>query len=184
MNILEVFFENPSKEYCVREIARKTKVAPATASKVLKELSKNKLLQKRTEHRCDLYRSNIEEEKYRDMKRFYMIQKIKNSGLIDDLNEKYLRPAIILFGSTSKGRDHEKSDIDLVIIANVPKDFDELRKYERILRKEIQLFIVKNINDLRNEHLINNVLNGTILQGTVKWISETVSGKDISNDVK
>jgi len=170
INILKVFFENPTKEFGVRELARIVNLAPATASKELKRFSKNKLLKKRKERRTNLYSANIEEDAYRDIKVYYNVRKIRDSGLIDKLNEFYLKPSVVMFGSAAHGMDTETSDFDILIISERKNDFPELEKFERKLNRKIQIFRVAKIKDLKNEHLINSVLNGIILQGEIKWI--------------
>jgi predicted nucleotidyltransferase len=170
LNILKIFFESPTKEFNVREIARILKIAPATASNQLKALAKKEILSERKERILNLYKSNPESEIYLDVKKFYNIRKIKDSGLIEEINKFYLKPTIILFGSASYGLDTEDSDIDLLIISEKTKVFPDTGKFEKILNRRLQLFIVKEIKELKNEHLINNILNGAILQGEVKWI--------------
>ncbi|MEK6826149.1 MAG: hypothetical protein AABX90_00805, partial [Nanoarchaeota archaeon] len=61
-------------------------------------------------------------------------------------------------------------DIDLLLISEKTEEFPEARRFEKKFGREIHLFIVKDMKDLKNEHLTNNILNGTILQGEVKWI--------------
>ena len=169
LNIIKIFLEEPGREFNVREIARILKISPATASKDLGNFVKHGLLKLRKERIFHLYRANTENDYYKDFKIFYNIKKIKDSGLIDALNEYYLKPAIVLFGSASKGEDTETSDIDLVIVSEKTKEFPKLKKFEQKIRKKIQLFRVKNIKGLRNKHLVNNVLNGIVLQGRLKW---------------
>lgn len=170
LNILKLFFEEPTKEFNVREVARLVKVSPATASKELKKLVKIMLLKERKEKIFNWYKSNLESEDYRDLKIYYTIRKIKESGLIGSLNTFYLRPALMLFGSCAYGIDIETSDIDLLIVSEKIKEFPDIKIYEKKLHRRIQLFPVKDIKDVRNEHLINNILNGIILQGKIKWI--------------
>ena len=85
------------------------------------------------------------------------------------MNDYYLKPTIVLFGSCAYGLDTEISDIDLLIISE-KTSIVELKKYERKLKSKVQLFVVKKIKDLQNEHLMNNIMNGIIIQGRVKWI--------------
>ncbi|MBI2148380.1 nucleotidyltransferase domain-containing protein [Candidatus Woesearchaeota archaeon] len=170
LKTLKPFFEEPNKEFNVREVSRLLKIAPATASKELKSLSKIGILKDRKERMLNLYKSNLENSLYKDLKIFYSIRKIKESGLVDSLNNFYLRPTIILFGSSAYGTDTETSDLDIVILSEKTKDFSETNKFEKKLNKKIQFFILKDIKDLRNDHLINNVINGIIIQGKVKWI--------------
>ncbi|HLD11120.1 MAG TPA: nucleotidyltransferase domain-containing protein [Candidatus Nanoarchaeia archaeon] len=168
LNILKFFFEDPNREFNIREIAKIAQISPATASKLLKEFKKNKILQYRKERVFDLYKADLNSIEYRDLKIYYNVKKLRE--FIDALNEFYLKPTIILFGSFSKGLDIKQSDIDLVIISENTKEFPNLKIFEKKLNREIQIFAVKNLKNLKNNHLINNVLNGIILQGEVKWI--------------
>ncbi len=170
LNMLKVFFESPNKDFNVREIARILKIAPATASSKLKNFANKGLLKERSERNLLIYKANLEKEEYRDFKVYYNIRKIKESGLIEELNKFYIKPSIILFGSASFGLDTEDSDIDLVVISEKDKEFTKLDKYEKSFNRRLQLFVIKDIKDLKNKHLINNVLNGIVIQGELKWI--------------
>ncbi len=168
--ILKPLLESPLKDQGVREFARAQKISPATASKILKAYSKKGIIKERKERIFLLYKANIENEFYRDLKIFYNIRKIKESGLVESLNQFYLKPTIILFGSAAKGEDLEESDFDILIISEKTKEFPEKKIFERKINRKIQFFIVKKIKDLKNEHLINNILNGIKIQGEVQWI--------------
>ena len=169
LNTLKVFFEKPTTEFNVRELARILKIAPATASKELKNFVKQGLLKERKERILNLYKANLENSLYADLKVFYNLRRIKDSGLIDSLNKFYLKPTIVLYGSFASGLDTETSDIDLLIISENIKQFPEQGKFEKKLKHPIHIFPVKHIRDLKNEHLINNVLNGITIQGKLKW---------------
>lgn len=170
LNNIRIFFDFPTKEFNVREVARILKIAPATASKKLKEFSKKGILKEKAERNLLLYKANLENESYRDLKIYYNIRKIKESGLVECLNLYYLKPTIILFGSFSEGMDNENSDIDLVIISEKTSEFPKIKEFEKKLSRTLQLFVVKDINDLKNNHLINNVINGINIQGKSRWI--------------
>ncbi len=163
------FFKEPNREVNVREFARMLKISPATASKNLKLMTKKGLLIERKERNLILYKANLDNDAYLDLKIYYNIRKIKESGLLRGLNDYYLKPTIVLFGSCAYGLDTEISDIDLLIISE-KTSIVELKKYERKLKSKVQLFVVKKIKDLQNEHLMNNIMNGIIIQGRVKWI--------------
>jgi len=169
LNILEMFFQEPGREFNVREVARLTNKAPATVSKKLKQLEQKKILKMRSERGFDLYSADLLSDSYKDIKTYYTIRKIRESGIIDALNRYYLKPTIALFGSSAIGMDAELSDIDMLIVSEKTKRMDTSR-YEKIIKRHVQLFCVKEIRDLKNEHLINNVLNGITLQGKLKWI--------------
>ena len=170
LNILKLFFETPSKEYNVREIARKLKIAPATASKDLDSLSNMNILEKRKERNFTLFKANFEGDLYLDLKVFYNIRKLKDTKLIEEINKFYGKPSIILFGSMSQGLDREHSDIDLLIISEKVSEFPLKEKYEKLFHRNIHLFVYRKISDEKNKHLINNMINGILLQGEIKWI--------------
>ncbi|HHE36381.1 MAG TPA: hypothetical protein ENL16_01035 [Candidatus Woesearchaeota archaeon] len=170
LNMLRLFFEEPSREFNVREVARLLKISPATASKKLKGLVKEGVLKERKERILNLYKANLEDELYRDLKIFYNMRKLKESGLVDALNKFYLKPTIVMFGSCAYGIDTETSDFDLLIISEKTKEFPEVKKFEKKLNRKLQLFVVKKIKDLRSKHLINNILNSITIQGKIKWI--------------
>ncbi len=170
LNILRIFFESPNREFNVREVARMVKVAPATASSQLKELANEGLLKEKRERNLIIYRSNLDNNKYIDTKIYYNIRKIKDSGLIEELNKFYMKPTIVLFGSASFGLDTEDSDIDLVILSEKNKEFLRKNEFEKVIKRRLQFFVIRNLKELKNNHLINNVLNGIVLQGELKWI--------------
>lgn len=169
MNILKLFFESPEREFNVREVARIARITPATASKRLKELKGRGILRHRKERILDLYKADLESDAYRDLKVYYTIRKLKESGFIEALNQLYLKPTIVLFGSASAGLDTETSDIDILILSETKKDMQGIEKYEKKINRKIQIFIQKDVKEIKNEHLINNILGGITLQGTVKW---------------
>ncbi len=169
LNIIKIFLEEPSREFNVREVARILKIAPATASKELKTLAKESILKEREQKIFKLYKSDLESENYKDLKIYYNLRKIKETGFLGSINKFYLKPVIILFGSAAYGLDTENSDFDILIVSEKTKEFPNLKEFEKKLNRKIQLFIVKNIKELKNKNLINNVLNGIVLQGDIKW---------------
>lgn len=177
MNILRPFFEYPGREYNVREVARLLKISPATASKELKRLVQLGLLRERKERALNLYKADLESDLYRDVKRFYNVRKLKESGLIDSLNEFYLKPTIVLFGSASAGLDTETSDFDLLVVSEKAEAFPRVKGFEKKLNRRLEIFAVVKVTDLRNPHLINNAANGIPLQGRVRWIEKSASGR-------
>jgi predicted nucleotidyltransferase len=170
IDLLELFFNEPTREFHVREVAKILKITPATASKLLKQFKEEGILYYRKEVMLDFYKANLENEHYLDLKKHYLIRKLKDSGLIEAINSFYLKPTIILFGSSAYGLDTSESDIDLVIISEKNKEFTGLGKFEKAIHRNIQLFVHSNIKNVKNKHLLNNILNGIVIQGEIKWI--------------
>jgi len=167
-NNLKPFFENIYAEFGVREYAREIKVSPPTASSILSAFEKNNLLSIQKMRGFNLYRAKTDNSQFVDLLKFYNVSKIKTSGLIDYLNKYYLKPTIVLFGSFAKGENVPESDIDLCIISE-KTSLPDLKNFEKKLHHQIQIFAVRKLSDLKNPHLIQNIVNGTILQGELEW---------------
>lgn len=168
-NLAKIFFEKPTEEQHVRNIAKKLKISPTTASKYLKELEKKEILRSENKYRHLIFKANTESKTYKVLKRNHNIQKLYDSNLIKHLEEIYNEPeAIILFGSYSRAEDTEQSDIDLAIITTTKKEIN-LEKYEKKLGKKIQIFeITREEFKKMNKNLKNNIINGIILEGYIE----------------
>lgn len=168
-NILDYFMSNSWKEYHIRELARLTKRSPTTISKHLKMLEKEGLLISYRKLGHLLFKANTNNDSFRDLKKFYNIRRLRETGLIDFLVRTFNEPeAIVLFGSYCRGEDSKDSDIDLLIITPL-KDEANLEKFEMSLGHKLHLFLHSNkeIADMKtkNKEFLNNLLNGVVLHG-------------------
>jgi predicted nucleotidyltransferase len=168
--ILKLFFEDPLPKgigFQLREISRKAKLAPTSVKRYLNELEKEKLIIKKKHriHNYPIYYANRENEYFMFLKKIDMIQSIKESGLLDYLKNTCMPDAIILFGSASRGEDIKDSDIDLFLLCKEKKL--DLEKYEKGLKRKINIFFESNFDKLSKE-LKNNIINGVILEGYLK----------------
>jgi predicted nucleotidyltransferase len=167
--LMEYFVKNPEKEFYVRELAKLVKKAPTTVSTYLKKYKKDGILE--SEHKFNhlLFKANTNSSKFKQLKLNYNINLLYASGLIEYIINEFNHPeAIVLFGSFSKAQNIANSDIDLLVITPLKKDLN-LKKYEKILGHEIQLFVHsdKEIKKMRekNKGLVNKWINGIILDG-------------------
>lgn len=168
--VLEVFFDNPLPEgigFQLREISRSIKLAPKSVKRYLEELENESLIVKKEHriHNYPVYYANRDNDYFKFLKRLNIIRRIKESGLLDYLNDKCMPDAIILFGSASKGEDIKDSDIDLYLQCDEKKV--DLKIYENALNRKISLFFEKNFNKLSAE-LKNNIINGDKLKGYLR----------------
>ena len=160
-----LFFENPSKEFYLREISKMTNVPKTTVQRILMRLKDKELITKLKVKPYSKYRANTENFYYLYYKKINIMEKIYKSVLIDYLIEKCNPSVIILFGSCAKGEYDIKSDIDLFLGANENKlDLDE---YEKKLKHKINITFKQNLGDLNTE-LRNNIINGEKLYGFVR----------------
>ncbi len=151
--IMELIYENPNKEFTLRQIEKLTKLPKTTISEYLGKMKKIKLLDNNSIF-------------FRIKKANYLIEKMVYSGLIDFLIKELNPSCIIVFGSVRKGEYNKESDIDLFIETSEKKEV-KLGRYEKILKHKIQLFTETNINKI-NSNLFNNIINGIKLYGGFK----------------
>ena len=164
INDLAPFIEDCYREIGVREYAREIKITAPTASKKLKEFEKEGLLKKRTERNYLLFRTNRESYILKNISRIYWTEKIKK--FIDYINSEFHTPTIVLFGSLVKLEAKKDSDIDLAILTNINKKIN-LSNYEKIYKREIQLFRFESLKDI-NKELQQNIINGYVIQGELE----------------
>ena len=170
IKVLEVFFDNPLPEgigFQLREISRKIKLAPKSVKLYLKELEKENLIIERKHriHNYPVYYANRDNDYFKFLKRLNIIRRIKESGLLDYLDEKCMPEVIILFGSASRGEDVKDSDIDLFLQCKEKKM--DLIKFEKELNRKINVFFEENFDKLSKE-LKQNVINGYKLNGFLR----------------
>lgn len=161
INNLKIFFEDCYRRVNVREYARINKISPATASKLLGNYTKEGLLKRETFKNYIFYYTNQKSKDFIDLSRIYWRERLKD--FIDEIDEKVHNPTIVLFGSLSKAEVKEDSDVDIAIFSGeVEINFE---KYEKKIRRNIQVFWFKSIENVKNEHLRKNIINGYILRG-------------------
>lgn len=173
--ILKVFFDDPNPNgagFQLREISRKADLAPTSVKNYLNELCKDEgygaplvISSKHRIHGYPVYWANRASEVFRFLKKIDMIISIEESGLLNYLYEQCMPDVIILFGSASKGEDVKGSDIDLYLQCDEKKL--ELSKYEKELKRKINLFFEKNFDKL-SEELKKNIINGDKLKGYLR----------------
>jgi len=164
INNLRLFFEDCYRRINVREYSRLMKISPPTASKLLSEFNKEKLLLMEKDRNYIFYYANKNNKIFADLSKIYWNLRLDN--LVDFLNKNLTNPTIILFGSLSKAETKNDSDIDICIIGH-KRELD-IKNFENNLKRKIQLFFFSSIKDIKNKELANNIINGHILEGRLK----------------
>ncbi|MBN1377093.1 nucleotidyltransferase domain-containing protein [Candidatus Woesearchaeota archaeon] len=159
--ILEFFFDNPTTEFYIREICRKTNISIPSVISGVKKLKKNNILTVKKTKAIKLVKANIENKKFIELKRINNLLKLQDSGFLDFLKNNF-NETIVLFGSYSKGEDTERSDIDIAIINSEYKNLD-LTKFEKKLNRNINLHFVEY--KTMKEDFYNSLCNGIVLNG-------------------
>jgi len=165
INSLKPFFEDNYRRINVREYARLQKISPPTASKLLKNMHGEGLLKKEVDKQYFYYYANKDSDLFSDFSKIFWKIMLKKSGLIEHIKKETLTPLIILFGSLAKAETRAESDIDIAVFTPTKKELTPL-KYEKILKRKIQLMFFENREAVKNVMLLNNILSGYILEGS------------------
>jgi len=166
LKVAGVFFQEPTREHGLLEISRKTSIAHTSVKNHLETLKKMKIISEHPEKKGSrlypMYKAEQTNWAFRDYKKIYNLAELIKSGLIKYLKDKLNPRSIMLFGSYQRGEDLEDSDIDLFL--ETEKTSIDSLKFEKILKRKIQLHFKENFKEYPAE-LKNNIINGTILEG-------------------
>lgn len=165
--VTEYFFLNPTARLRVRQIEKEAKAPLPSAIRYAKELEKEGVLKSEIIAGVNLYSADRSSKRFLVEKMLFNIRQMHESGLVAYLVEEYSNPAIILFGSYAKGEDIETSDIDLYVETNA-KDIKISSEFEKKLKRAVQIFAYKNIKDIKNKELANNIINGIRINSNVE----------------
>jgi predicted nucleotidyltransferase len=165
--IKEYFFLCPTAKLRVRQIERVVRVPLPSAIRYTKELENEGILKSETIADVHLYSADRTLEAFFLEKKLFNIRQLYAVGLIEFLIEELHNPGIVVFGSYGRGEDVEGSDIDLYIETAAKKIID-LKKFEKKLQRNVQLFRHKCLRDIKNKDLANNIMNGMTLHGFVE----------------
>ena len=162
---LELFIESPNKGFSIRGIARELNLSHVIVLRYVDELQKANLIRKKIDTLYPTFYANTESTEYKLYKKNYIVFKLVDSGLVSFIQKEVIPSSIVLFGSCAKADFTKNSDIDIFVEAkNVKLD---LSKYEKKLKRKVNLLFETKINNLSKE-LRNNILNGIILYGFVR----------------
>ena len=169
MKVAGVFFSMPTKNHNLKEISKESSLAHTSVKNYIEILKKDGIIreieEKHGERIFPLYAADIDSESYKKQKIVNNITDILTSGVIDYLRDEVMPNSITLFGSYSRGEDLEDSDVDLFVEAK--EQHLDLKKFESILKRRIQIHFKENIT-MCPKNLRNNIINGFTLFGSTE----------------
>ncbi len=169
--VLQFLLMHPAKMCYEREIARGTKISYGSANKVLKQLSKEGLIEKKIEGRMCYYSIDTANPYIKEFKI------LSNLTILEPLVEclKQYTRRVILYGSWADGTDSEESDIDLFIITSsedkVRSIINKFSDSSHIANRKIQA-IITTPADLLDQDENDKVFTKEVEQGKILWEKE------------
>ena len=114
LNALEFFIKNPYDKIHLREFSRILKISPNSANRFLDLFLNEKFIVEERTANLRYFKANINSVSFREIKKFYCVKEIEDSGLLFELQN--FCSSFILFGSCAKGTADKNSDFDFVIL--------------------------------------------------------------------
>jgi len=112
------FFQEPEREFYVKELTRELKISSGSASVVCKQLMKEGLLESYEKGRALFYRLKNSEPLVKRLKSAWFLEQLKEITRDWDVEGIY---AIALYGSRASGEFISKSDVDIFVMTNLDK---------------------------------------------------------------
>ena len=161
--VLGYFLSHPFVNLYDREVASLTKISAAGTNFALRDLAKFGLLKREQKGRMVFYSLDNDSAFIRQLKIVQTIALLMT--LVDNIKKYSLK--IILFGSASKGADHEESDIDLFILT---RDKTVIEKYVHKFSSEREIKpLIYSITEWAKISSENNVFAKQVEDGIVLW---------------
>lgn len=174
--ILELFYNEPTKNWHFKEIKEGVVIADNKLSDWLKRFKSEGLIRRIKEKgRMPYYISDYETPNYQNKKRLFALEQFYKSGFLNHLCTIEAE-TVILFGSFTRWDWHSKSDIDLFIYGDDSKL--DLAGYQKRLKREIQLFNAKNEQEIKKigGELMKNIIKGYLVKGDINFLEVKSNG--------
>lgn len=167
IELLNIFFVFPEKDFYLRELARITGEDYKNISLELKNLEKLELMNSRKDGNRKYFHLNKSFLLYHELKSIFLKTKGAVGLLKDALSGLKGIKTAFLYGSFASGTENEKSDIDLMIIGNISVDniLKQLRELEKRLGREINS-TVYDVSEIKRrikqkDSFVSQVLSGS-----------------------
>ena len=169
--ILDLFFNEPTKEWHFEEIIGEAKITRSKADRWLKQLVEEGLVRRiKKQGKMPYYVSHYVSSSYKNRKRLFALKKLYDSGFLNHLASLPKARTVIIFGSFVRSDWYKESDIDLFIYGET--EGLKLAGYEMKLNRDIQVFACNKKEDLHKfgEGLIRNIIKGNIVKGDIDFV--------------
>ena len=149
--ILKLLFLNPAGEFHLNEIARRTGLAPSAVAKECAILLGLGVVKRDARGNQTLYQINKEGVMHEELKRIIMKYELLDVILANKLRGEQVMYALI-YGSFAKGREGEKSDVDLLVVGELEEDhlLKAMPEVEKETGREVN-YVLWNVREFEDK---------------------------------
>ena len=170
-NILELFFNEPTKHWHFEGILKAARISRPQASNWLRKgMQEGIITRTKPSAKQPYYTADYQNPRYQIKKRLFALEMLEKTGFLSHLNSLPKAKTVILFGSFNRWDWHKESDIDVFIYGDPAGS--EFYKYRVALHREIEPFICKDGQELKkfNPALLHNVAEGYLIKGSLDFM--------------
>jgi predicted nucleotidyltransferase len=138
LRVLVLFFDEPYRDFHLREVAKLAGVSPSTAKRFLGFYVARGFLVRSRKVNLVLFRVDVANLGFRFMKLGYFM--VKAESLIRFLGRVFEGSSVVLYGSCARGEDDRESDMDLLVVGKRVKRVD-LSRFEKELDRKVTLLV-------------------------------------------
>lgn len=165
--ILELFFNNPGKEYYLRQIEKLTNYSAGNIRREILRLEESGLFVSRALGKIKLYKINTTYPLYNEIKNIIRKTIGIEGGLKAIVQKHKVIDFAFIYGSFAKDEENSLSDIDIIIIGNVkPREIKSaLFEYQSKIGREINstVYSTAEFSDKlkKSNHFVNSIIEGS-----------------------
>ena len=130
LKIIKEVLGNAGTKYSVNEASRKSGVSVFAAKQCLDYLYKKEMITLEKVGRSYQYRADLDSYLTRQWKIVFSLEEIRDAKIVRNILSQAKIFSIVLYGSVGNGRDDEKSDVDILVIADA-----DLKGKKRIMQQ-------------------------------------------------
>ena len=133
----------PDRQFYIREISRETNIPYSMVYKELDNLEHLGIITSQKKGKITLLSVNKETPYYRDLRSLIM----KTTGIYNIIQDQLRKHTdieyLLVFGSVANGEDTQDSDIDLMVIGDIPEIelIEEAREIEKNVGRELNYIL-------------------------------------------
>jgi predicted nucleotidyltransferase len=150
--VARYFFTHPTTEIHLRALTRAVGKSMPVILAAVRKLS------------LTTVKANAENPLFVQLKRVHNLERLYETGLVDQLRKAFDCQAMVCFGSYSRGDDFEQSDVDIALVGAKQKSID-LSPFESKLKRQISLHFVTKAQV--SKEFWHNLANGLVLEGAL-----------------
>jgi uncharacterized protein len=181
--ILQQLYGRPDRRFYVREIARGARTSPSSLQRDLAALAAAGIIERQEDGRQVYYQANANSPIFNELKGIVT----KTFGVADFVrevlrpHEKHIRAAFI-YGSVAKGTEAPGSDVDLLVIGDLPPSqlAIDLNKIMLDLRRRVSLTSY-SVDEFVQRTKDESSFLTRVLKGPVIWL---IGGPETIDDLR